>query len=124
VVLNSGIDVRPLDRYKFWETSKFEAYSDPYAWSKNSNNLTSAEADLLFSPDASKRLHELTLEALEAGRRFTRPYLALESNGWAYDRATVTISTQSPNALLKFLGCKSLEPVSWAGYHKIEIPWN
>jgi hypothetical protein len=26
--------------------------------------------------------------------------------------------------LTKFLGCKPLEPVSWAGYHKIKIPWN
>ena len=42
---------------------------NPWAWSRDNNNLTEAEATLLFHGNSNKETHELTLKALKAGRR-------------------------------------------------------
>lgn len=65
-LLNGGVNLKTPD-----EADKYtdEKNIDPWEWSKEYNNLTEAEAFLLFSPESTRGLHELVLSALEQGRR-------------------------------------------------------
>lgn len=49
------------------------AYSNPSSWSRRNNNLTNAEADLLFNCYTRKELHLAILKAFEQGRRLDLP---------------------------------------------------
>ena len=69
VALNSGTLIDPKKREQAYLHPPNEAYKYPWQWSKAANNLTKAEASMLFMCESTLELQLLVLEALEAGRR-------------------------------------------------------
>jgi len=48
-----------------------EAFTKPWEWSKHHNNLTDAEAVLIFSVDSTKPLQKAVIKAFREGKRCT-----------------------------------------------------
>jgi hypothetical protein len=116
VALNSGIVAKPSERAMLWLDGLNEAYDEPDTWSKNHNKLTGPEANLLFSARASKKLHELVLAGLEAGRRLTASHLLMVCDDNAYEISDISIFTNSPGDLRGFLGITE-QPTYDSGYN-------
>ena len=66
--------VDPEDRENL---SQPDAFYAPNEWSRKNNNLTHAEAELLFQASATKDLHIAALRALKEGKRLTESFTGI-----------------------------------------------
>lgn len=89
-----------------------KAFLNPLTWSMLNNNLYSDEATLMFDPNSTQYLQQVTLEAFKAGRRLSMQngvvrFVVVFWRRNHYDNGAVQLTTDSKedrNALIKFLG--------------------